>query len=122
MQFRNTLFVGDAFATYAVTTGAAWPAGCALHRGCRSGRWASLARLDEVSADLVLPGAPSRSRRHPGGGPTGTPRCDDEQLSLEVDRATLVRGPELNSMEAPDRYRTLGNTGTVVSRLCLGPR
>ena len=52
---RNLLFVGDALATYAVTTGA---------RGRRlrpsppmpPRRVASLARLEDVSATLVLPG------------------------------------------------------------------
>jgi len=52
---RKTLFVGDALATYAVTTGARGPQ-VAPFTADAAQAVASLARLDEVSADLVLPG------------------------------------------------------------------
>jgi glyoxylase-like metal-dependent hydrolase (beta-lactamase superfamily II) len=52
---RNALFVGDAFATYAVTTGARGPQ-VAPFTADADQAVASLARLEELSADLVLPG------------------------------------------------------------------
>ena len=51
----NALFVGDALATYAVTTGARGPQ-VAPFTADAAQAVASLARLEEVSADLVLPG------------------------------------------------------------------
>jgi glyoxylase-like metal-dependent hydrolase (beta-lactamase superfamily II) len=51
----NALFVGDALATYAVTTGARGPQ-VAPFTADAAQSVASLARLEEVSADLVLPG------------------------------------------------------------------
>jgi glyoxylase-like metal-dependent hydrolase (beta-lactamase superfamily II) len=52
---RNALFVGDALATYAVTTGAHGPQ-VAPFTADAAQAVASLARLEEVSAGLVLPG------------------------------------------------------------------
>ena len=52
---RNLLFVGDALATYAVTTGARGPQ-VAPFTADAAQAVASLARLEPVSADLVLPG------------------------------------------------------------------
>ncbi len=52
---RNVLFVGDALATYAVTTGARGPQ-VAPFTADAAQAVASLARLEQVSADLVLPG------------------------------------------------------------------
>jgi glyoxylase-like metal-dependent hydrolase (beta-lactamase superfamily II) len=52
---RNVLFVGDALATYAVTTGARGPQ-VAPFTADAAQAVASLARLEEVPADLVLPG------------------------------------------------------------------
>ena len=52
---RNALFVGDALATYAVTTGARGPQ-VAPFTADAAQAVASLARLEPVSADLVLPG------------------------------------------------------------------
>jgi glyoxylase-like metal-dependent hydrolase (beta-lactamase superfamily II) len=52
---RNALFVGDALATYAVTTGARGPQ-VAPFTADAAQAVASLARLEAVSADLVLPG------------------------------------------------------------------
>ena len=52
---RNALFVGDALATYAVTTGARGPQ-VAPFTADAIQAVASLARLEEVSAELVLPG------------------------------------------------------------------
>jgi glyoxylase-like metal-dependent hydrolase (beta-lactamase superfamily II) len=52
---RNVLFVGDALATYAVTTGARGPQ-VAPFTADAAQAVASLARLEPVSADLVLPG------------------------------------------------------------------
>ncbi len=51
----NALFVGDALATYAVTTGARGPQ-VAPFTADAAQAVASLARLEEISADLVLPG------------------------------------------------------------------
>jgi glyoxylase-like metal-dependent hydrolase (beta-lactamase superfamily II) len=51
----DTLFVGDALATYAVTTGAHGPQ-VAPFTADAAQAVASLARLDELSAGLVLPG------------------------------------------------------------------
>jgi glyoxylase-like metal-dependent hydrolase (beta-lactamase superfamily II) len=51
----DALFVGDAFATYAVTTGARGPQ-VAPFTADAAQAVASLARLEEISADLVLPG------------------------------------------------------------------
>jgi glyoxylase-like metal-dependent hydrolase (beta-lactamase superfamily II) len=51
----HALFVGDAFATYAVTTGARGPQ-VAPFTADAAQAVASLARLEEVSAGLVLPG------------------------------------------------------------------
>jgi glyoxylase-like metal-dependent hydrolase (beta-lactamase superfamily II) len=51
----NALFVGDAFATYAVTTGARGPQ-VAPFTADPAEAVASLARLEAISADLVLPG------------------------------------------------------------------
>ncbi len=51
----GALFVGDAFATYAVTTGARGPQ-VAPFTADAAEAVASLPRLDAVSADLVLPG------------------------------------------------------------------
>jgi glyoxylase-like metal-dependent hydrolase (beta-lactamase superfamily II) len=51
----DALFVGDALATYAVTTGARGPQ-VAPFTADAAQAVASLARLEEVSADLVLPG------------------------------------------------------------------
>lgn len=51
----SALFVGDALATYAVTTGARGPQ-VAPFTADATQAVASLARLEEVSADLVLPG------------------------------------------------------------------
>ena len=51
----NALFVGDAFATYAVTTGAHGPQ-VAPFTADAAQAVASLARLEDVSADLALPG------------------------------------------------------------------
>jgi glyoxylase-like metal-dependent hydrolase (beta-lactamase superfamily II) len=51
----DALFVGDAFATYAVTTGARGPQ-VAPFTADAAQAVASLARLEEVSAGLVLPG------------------------------------------------------------------
>jgi glyoxylase-like metal-dependent hydrolase (beta-lactamase superfamily II) len=52
---RDVLFVGDAFATYAVTTGARGPQ-VAPFTADAAQAVASLARLEDISADLVLPG------------------------------------------------------------------
>ena len=52
---RDTLFVGDALATYAVTTGAEGPM-IAPFSADPATALASLARLDGVEAGLVLPG------------------------------------------------------------------
>jgi glyoxylase-like metal-dependent hydrolase (beta-lactamase superfamily II) len=52
---RNVVFVGDALATYAVTTGARGPQ-VAPFTADAAQAVASLARLEAVSADLVLPG------------------------------------------------------------------
>jgi glyoxylase-like metal-dependent hydrolase (beta-lactamase superfamily II) len=52
---RNVLFVGDAFATYAVTTGARGPQ-VAPFTADAAQAVASLARLEALSADLMLPG------------------------------------------------------------------
>ena len=52
---RNALFVGDALATYAVTTGARGPQ-VAPFTADAAQAVASLARLEAVSADVVLPG------------------------------------------------------------------
>ena len=51
----DALFVGDAFATYAVTTGARGPQ-VAPFTADAAQAVASLARLEEVAAGLVLPG------------------------------------------------------------------
>jgi glyoxylase-like metal-dependent hydrolase (beta-lactamase superfamily II) len=51
----SALFVGDAFATYAVTTGARGPQ-VAPFTADATQAVRSLARLEEISADLVLPG------------------------------------------------------------------
>ena len=51
----GALFVGDAFATYAVTTGARGPQ-VAPFTADATQAMASLPRLEAVSADLVLPG------------------------------------------------------------------
>ncbi|HZC41482.1 MAG TPA: MBL fold metallo-hydrolase [Streptosporangiaceae bacterium] len=51
----GALFVGDALATYAVTTGVAGPQ-VAPFTADAAQAVASLSRLEEVSADLVLPG------------------------------------------------------------------
>jgi glyoxylase-like metal-dependent hydrolase (beta-lactamase superfamily II) len=51
----NALFVGDAFATYAVTTGARGPQ-VAPFTADAAQAVASLARLEDVPADLALPG------------------------------------------------------------------
>jgi glyoxylase-like metal-dependent hydrolase (beta-lactamase superfamily II) len=51
----DVLFVGDALATYAVTTGARGPQ-VAPFTADAAEAVASLARLEDVSADLVLPG------------------------------------------------------------------
>ena len=52
---RNALFVGDALATYAVTTGARGPQ-VAPFTADAAQAVGSLARLEAVSADLLLPG------------------------------------------------------------------
>jgi glyoxylase-like metal-dependent hydrolase (beta-lactamase superfamily II) len=52
---RNLLFVGDAVATYAVTTGAPGPQVAPITADAVQAV-ASLARLEDVSATLVLPG------------------------------------------------------------------
>ena len=52
---RNALFVGDALATYAVTTGARGPQ-VAPFTADAAQAVASLARLEGLSADFVLPG------------------------------------------------------------------
>jgi glyoxylase-like metal-dependent hydrolase (beta-lactamase superfamily II) len=52
---RDALFVGDAFATYAVTTGARGPQ-VAPFTADAAQAVASLGRLEGLSADLVLPG------------------------------------------------------------------
>jgi glyoxylase-like metal-dependent hydrolase (beta-lactamase superfamily II) len=52
---RNTLIVGDAFATYAVTTGARGP-GIAPFTADKAQALESLARIEDVSAELALPG------------------------------------------------------------------
>ncbi len=52
---RDALFVGDALATYAVTTGLVGP-GIAPFTADPVQAVASLARLEEVAAELVLPG------------------------------------------------------------------
>jgi glyoxylase-like metal-dependent hydrolase (beta-lactamase superfamily II) len=52
---REVLFVGDALATYAVTTGASGPQ-VAPFTADAAQAVASLARLEDVSAELVLPG------------------------------------------------------------------
>src|SRR5262249_62222116 len=70
VESLGALFVGDAFATYAVPTGARGPqvapftadAGQAVE---------SLARLDAISADYVLPG---HGDPWTGGGQEATPR------------------------------------------------
>jgi glyoxylase-like metal-dependent hydrolase (beta-lactamase superfamily II) len=51
----GALFIGDAFATYAVTTGARGPR-IAPFTADAVQAVASLTRLEEISADLVLPG------------------------------------------------------------------
>ncbi len=51
----DALFVGDAFATYAVTTGARGPR-VAPFTADAARAVESLSRLEEISADLVLPG------------------------------------------------------------------
>jgi glyoxylase-like metal-dependent hydrolase (beta-lactamase superfamily II) len=52
---RGALFVGDAFATYAVTTGARGPR-VAPFTADATQAVESLARIEDVPADLVLPG------------------------------------------------------------------
>jgi glyoxylase-like metal-dependent hydrolase (beta-lactamase superfamily II) len=52
---RGALFVGDAFATYAVTTGASGPQ-VAPFTADASGAVASVSRLEGISAEWVLPG------------------------------------------------------------------
>jgi glyoxylase-like metal-dependent hydrolase (beta-lactamase superfamily II) len=52
---RNVLFVGDALATYAVTTGARGPQ-VAPFTADAAQAVASLARLEDLAAELVLPG------------------------------------------------------------------
>jgi glyoxylase-like metal-dependent hydrolase (beta-lactamase superfamily II) len=52
---RSALFVGDALATYAVTTGVRGPQ-VAPFTADTAQAVASLTRLEEISADLVLPG------------------------------------------------------------------
>jgi len=51
----KTLFVGDAFATYAVTTGVRGPQ-VAPFTADREQALASLSRVEDLSAELVLPG------------------------------------------------------------------
>lgn len=51
---RNALFFGDAFATYAVTTGARGPQVAPFTADAAQA--VALARLEELSADLLLPG------------------------------------------------------------------
>jgi glyoxylase-like metal-dependent hydrolase (beta-lactamase superfamily II) len=57
LHFRslNALLIGDAFATYAVTTGARGP-GIAPFTADAVRALESLARIEDISADLVLPG------------------------------------------------------------------
>jgi glyoxylase-like metal-dependent hydrolase (beta-lactamase superfamily II) len=55
VESLGTLFVGDAFATYAVTTGARGPQ-VAPFTADAAQAVESLARLDAISADRVLPG------------------------------------------------------------------
>jgi glyoxylase-like metal-dependent hydrolase (beta-lactamase superfamily II) len=52
---RGALFVGDAFATYAVTTGARGPQ-VAPFTADAAQAVASLSRLEGIEADLALPG------------------------------------------------------------------
>jgi glyoxylase-like metal-dependent hydrolase (beta-lactamase superfamily II) len=52
---RSVLFVGDALATYAVTTGARGPQ-VAPFTADAAQAVASLARLEDLAAELVLPG------------------------------------------------------------------
>jgi glyoxylase-like metal-dependent hydrolase (beta-lactamase superfamily II) len=52
---RNALLIGDAFATYAVTTGIRGP-GIAPFTADAVRALESLARIEDISADLVLPG------------------------------------------------------------------
>lgn len=54
-EARNALLVGDAFATYAVTTGAHGPR-IAPFTADANQALESLARIEDVRADLVLPG------------------------------------------------------------------
>jgi glyoxylase-like metal-dependent hydrolase (beta-lactamase superfamily II) len=55
VPWLGALFVGDAFATYAVTTGARGPQ-VAPFTADAAQAYASLTRLEGISADLVLPG------------------------------------------------------------------
>ena len=76
----GALFVGDAFATYAVTTGARGPQ-VAPFTADAAEAVASLRRLEAVSADLVLPGH---------GDPwTG---AIQEAIRLVRERAAAARG------------------------------
>ena len=55
VETRDALFVGDAFATYAVTSGRSGPQ-IAPFTADRDEAMASLSRLESLSAGLVLPG------------------------------------------------------------------
>jgi glyoxylase-like metal-dependent hydrolase (beta-lactamase superfamily II) len=57
LHFRSlgALLIGDAFATYAVTTGV-WGPGVAPFTADAAQAVESLTRIEDVSSDLVLPG------------------------------------------------------------------
>jgi glyoxylase-like metal-dependent hydrolase (beta-lactamase superfamily II) len=76
---RGALFVGDAFATYAVTTGARGPQ-VAPFTADPAEAVASLAHLEGVAADLVLPG---HGDPWTGGVEEAVRRIRQEQASAE---------------------------------------
>ncbi len=95
----GALFVGDAFATYAVTTGARGPQ-VAPFTADAAEAVASLARLEEISADLVLPGMARAGRRRP--------RRPARRTCLSDGSRQPARTDESGGWEPPARrsYRT----------------
>jgi glyoxylase-like metal-dependent hydrolase (beta-lactamase superfamily II) len=86
----GALFVGDAFATYAVTTGARGPQ-VAPFTVDATQAVASLSRLEELSADLVAPGARrSLDRGDRRRGAAGTQGCRDPRLVDQMTSTSAV--------------------------------